>query len=414
MKRSAGLASEVSQELAANGGRYNEQIDEMLRIELERGGEEMGTVEDLARASGRDQLLLKPRGGDAFEVPKRLAGASFDVFRELCGSAFARLDGEGVDKLLDRLAQGAPGVASLPRNEKLRLITAIFAGEKVDFSEPLRQFFSKLRQGQLDANFEREASLLGRINSMRYASAIAANFERATRVAQKRRTAEARPAEGLTGISTLEAAAFDLSSQTTFDSQAEDDGDSQSVTDSAERAAKKGNKKNLLSVTKATAEELKEFHRQEEERYKNPTKPFEYTLRFGEMRKVAPVWKKGDGSTKAREHTLLKTDRPPCVTLLSLVRDAAAKLPRGFGTRNDICELLKESQYIKPDMPDENLSAVVSGALDRLHYESDPCVKFDSHKKLWIYLHIGKKDHDFGDGNPEKTASQKGKRVKTE
>jgi len=29
----------------------------------------------------------------------------------------------------------------------------------------------------------------------------------------------------------------------------------------------------------------------------------------------------------------------------------------------------------------------VSGALDRLHYEDDPCVKYDSDKKLWIYLH---------------------------
>lgn len=29
----------------------------------------------------------------------------------------------------------------------------------------------------------------------------------------------------------------------------------------------------------------------------------------------------------------------------------------------------------------------MSGALDRLHYEKDPCVKYDLQKKLWIYLH---------------------------
>ena len=29
----------------------------------------------------------------------------------------------------------------------------------------------------------------------------------------------------------------------------------------------------------------------------------------------------------------------------------------------------------------------MSGALDRLHYEEDPCVKYDSERKLWIYLH---------------------------
>lgn len=34
-----------------------------------------------------------------------------------------------------------------------------------------------------------------------------------------------------------------------------------------------------------------------------------------------------------------------------------------------------------------NLNSIVSGALDRLHYEEDPCVKYDAERKLWIYLH---------------------------
>jgi hypothetical protein len=34
-----------------------------------------------------------------------------------------------------------------------------------------------------------------------------------------------------------------------------------------------------------------------------------------------------------------------------------------------------------------NLNNIISGALDRLHYEEDPCVKYDSERKLWIYLH---------------------------
>ncbi len=33
------------------------------------------------------------------------------------------------------------------------------------------------------------------------------------------------------------------------------------------------------------------------------------------------------------------------------------------------------------------MNNIVSGALDRLHYEKDPCVKYDLQKKLWIYLH---------------------------
>ena len=56
---------------------------------------------------------------------------------------------------------------------------------------------------------------------------------------------------------------------------------------------------------------------------------------------MSPVSKKVD--KKAREHPALKNDRPPQVTLLSLIRDAASRLPRGEGTRQDICELLRES-----------------------------------------------------------------------
>ena len=39
---------------------------------------------------------------------------------------------------------------------------------------------------------------------------------------------------------------------------------------------------------------------------------------------------------------------------------------------------------------------VVSGALDRLHYEKDPCVRYDALRKVWIYLHWGRTEEDFG------------------
>ena len=39
---------------------------------------------------------------------------------------------------------------------------------------------------------------------------------------------------------------------------------------------------------------------------------------------------------------------------------------------------------------------VVSGALDRLHYEKDPCVKFDSARKNWIYLHGDRTAEELG------------------
>ena len=64
-------------------------------------------------------------------------------------------------------------------------------------------------------------------------------------------------------------------------------------------------------------------------------------------------------AAKPREHVLLKPDRPSHVTILCLVRDAAARLPNGVGTRADICQLLKESQYINEDIPEEKLSNIV-------------------------------------------------------
>ena len=81
------------------------------------------------------------------------------------------------------------------------------------------------------------------------------------------------------------------------------------------------------------------------------------------------------------------SDRPSYVTILCLARDAAARLPEGVGTRADICDLLKDSQYTNEKLSDSQINNIVSGALDRLHYEKDPCVKYDLQKKLWIYLH---------------------------
>lgn len=35
---------------------------------------------------------------------------------------------------------------------------------------------------------------------------------------------------------------------------------------------------------------------------------------------------------------------------MNAVRDAAARLPNGEGTRAEICELLKDSQFLAPDV----------------------------------------------------------------
>uniref|UniRef100_A0A3Q2QRE8 Nuclear factor related to kappa-B-binding protein n=1 Tax=Fundulus heteroclitus TaxID=8078 RepID=A0A3Q2QRE8_FUNHE len=110
---------------------------------------------------------------------------------------------------------------------------------------------------------------------------------------------------------------------------------------------------------------------------------------------VKGVFDKEMSLNKAREHTLLRSDRPPYVTILSLVRDAAARLPNGEGTRAEICELLKDSQFLAPEVTSAQVNTVVSGALDRLHYEKDPCVKYDIGRKLWIYLHRHRSQEEF-------------------
>ncbi|KAM9332128.1 nuclear factor related to kappa-B-binding protein isoform 1-T4 [Pholidichthys leucotaenia] len=150
-------------------------------------------------------------------------------------------------------------------------------------------------------------------------------------------------------------------------------------------------------VRPSTGDERQVFQVQELQRYNQPHKAFTFRM-HGFDSVVGPVkgvFDKEMSLNKAREHTLLRSDRPPYVTILSLVRDAAARLPNGEGTRAEICELLKDSQFLAPDVTGAQVNTVVSGALDRLHYEKDPCVKYDIGRKLWLYLHRHRSQEEF-------------------
>lgn len=151
------------------------------------------------------------------------------------------------------------------------------------------------------------------------------------------------------------------------------------------------------TVRKAEPEETEEFRRQEQQRYNNPHKAFTYRLNGYEsvVGPVKGIYSQSAGVSKARGHSMLNADRPNFVTILTLVRDATARLPNGEGTRADICELLKSSQYISQTAPENVLQSVVSGALDRMHTEYDPCVKYDTKRKIWIYLHRNRTEADF-------------------
>lgn len=166
------------------------------------------------------------------------------------------------------------------------------------------------------------------------------------------------------------------------------------------------------TVRPTTDEERGHYRSQECVRYQNPHRAFTFRVHGYEavVGPVKGVYGKESGVNKAREHSLLVSDRPPFVTILSLVRDAAARLPNGEGTRADICELLKDSQYLAP-ASDQQIHTVVSGALDRLHYEKDPCVKYDVNRKLWIYLHRSRTEEEFEKIHQAQAAAARAKKA---
>ncbi|XP_012161990.1 uncharacterized protein LOC101457654 [Ceratitis capitata] len=173
------------------------------------------------------------------------------------------------------------------------------------------------------------------------------------------------------------------------------------------------------TVCAATPEEVVEFQRQERERFDQPHRAYTYRM-HGYESVVGPVkgiYTQMYALTKARGHSMMIGNRPNFVTILTLVRDATARLPNGEGTRADIAELLKSSQYINLKEGENVLQTTVSGALDRMHTEHDPCVRYDPKRKIWIYLHRNRSEDDFerihqqsqGIGKSKKVAHRKPK-----
>lgn len=81
-----------------------------------------------------------------------------------------------------------------------------------------------------------------------------------------------------------------------------------------------------------------------------PWAPFVYN-HHGYASVVAPVFRDGSGNRmraalSARDHPLLRNDRPPWVSISEIVRDAVARLPNGEGTRPEIAMLVQDSGYL--------------------------------------------------------------------
>ncbi|XWS74208.1 hypothetical protein CRYUN_Cryun02cG0196200 [Craigia yunnanensis] len=166
--------------------------------------------------------------------------------------------------------------------------------------------------------------------------------------------------------------------------------------------------KSLNTISPSSEDVRAYFRREELLRYSIPDRAFSYTAADGKKSIVAPLRRCGGKPTsKARDHFMLKRDRPPHVTVLCLVRDAASRLPGSIGTRADVCTLIRDSQFIVEEVSDAQVNQVVSGALDRLHYERDPCVQFDGERKLWVYLHREREEEDFEDDGTSSTKKWK-------
>jgi hypothetical protein len=118
--------------------------------------------------------------------------------------------------------------------------------------------------------------------------------------------------------------------------------------------------KNQLTIRPRSKDEIESYQKSELERYKNPHLPWVYNDIEGKPTVVAPVLKKilTGNSNKPRDHVLLKSDRPSYVTILCLARDAASRLPDGVGTRSDICDLLKDSQYVIERLSDTHVNYI--------------------------------------------------------
>ncbi|KAG5682107.1 hypothetical protein PVAND_011486 [Polypedilum vanderplanki] len=151
--------------------------------------------------------------------------------------------------------------------------------------------------------------------------------------------------------------------------------------------------KSEWKVRPGTDVEIIEYHNQERQRYENPNIPFTYR-QHGYESVVGPI--KQSPFISNTRNDILMSDRPKHITTSNLVLDAVARLPNGEGTCSEICELLKYSQYLAVNLNENVLQSAVNTILETLSAEAlNPSVRFDSRRKVWIYLHRNFSEDDF-------------------
>lgn len=334
---------------------------------------------------------------------------------------FESLPSETQSKLWEQFFGTAAGLSPIADPKEVRQVIA----------QGSRFFLSKLSTGKLDRSYQEEAQVTQTLDRFFYDLAVRQNFQKAKKMGKAVENGNGHHLsepnwDQIRGVTADDVTKYDLGSEEsdTYEPVKEEPEAAGNNASQPPEGSERDSKFRKSEVNAGDEENrgldssVPSFHEQEAERYSIPTQSFIYRLPNGEARYVAPVCKKAmDVNVRPRDHFLLLPDRPCAVTILGLVRDAAAKLPQGFGTRSAICELLKESQFINQNVDDEKMSSVVSGALDRLHYETDPCVRYDSGRKLWIYLHwpneaSARNGNETDEAPSSKAEPAKSKRVK--
>lgn len=417
MKTSIWENPEFLEEYNKNYNKINKGLESLIEKECRKLEKAIKIIDIDSDTIDYDEGRLKVKYSEEsqVELPIGFLNCTYEQFDYMMSTIYQRLSTEDKNQIIERSSSYFDG---LEPQILERGLEDLMTKNNVNGINYKRVFYTQLQNGFYDVTYENEEKITNELNTNIYNDKIQTNNKRAKKhrkiieskdfIAKKNKI----PEGGMIGISKRETIHYDLSDCSSYDSEYEENiekpshktstidkpeiVENMSISQSSRRNKKAIKKSNYSTVLPSTNEELMDFRRQEIERYRNPTIPYIYRLKNGEERIVAPACKKlSDSTAKARDHYLLRAERPSVVTLLSLARDAAAKLPNGFGTRNDICELLKASQFINTDVSEEKMSSVVSGALDRLHYEKDPCVKYDSDKKLWFYLHLSRTKEDF-------------------
>ncbi|GAA57410.1 nuclear factor related to kappa-B-binding protein [Clonorchis sinensis] len=161
----------------------------------------------------------------------------------------------------------------------------------------------------------------------------------------------------------------------------------------------------------------------EAERFARPWLPFVYRIQnyesvVGPLRSAPSAASQGatvvlhqSAHVKARDHPLLRPDRPIYVSLAEIVRDAVACLPNGEGTRGDITTLVQNSGFLLQFIDQRKLQQCVSSALDRLQGEaSDPSVYFNAAHRIWVYRHRHRTPEEFAEIHETRCAMNEAKK----